>query len=410
MKPKNIITALGCLFTAVCSNSQSRLILNGATVTISGGAYLVIDNPATNALTRNSGHIVSEGENNRIKWNVGTVAGTYTIPFGYSATYLPVTLTKGAGTGSGALVFSTYHTGWKNSDYLPTGVTNMLGQAPDHSAWALDRFWQVSAEGYATKPAVTNLTFTYLDAEHQASGNNIMEPYLAAQQWNGAMNKWDDAQGGGFTNTSSNTVSVASVPATGFYKWWVLTDQLFPLPVKLLNFSAVAVNKDALLNWATASEGATKSFLLQRSRSGNIFEDVIAVDAKGSGGSAQYQYKDTAAYKRTSFYRIKTVGRSGSVSYSDVRRVFIEEEHLNFSIYPNPVINKECTVQLKAALPKAAVLFLMDKKGAVVASYSVPAAQQKLALHLPTSLPAGVYLLKLLLAEGTQQQQHVVVY
>jgi hypothetical protein len=53
---------------------------------------------------------------------------------------------------------------------------------------------------------------------------------------------------------------------------------------------------------------------------------------------------------------------------------------------------------------------LVDKKGAVVASYGVPAAQQKIVLRLPQALPAGVYALKILLAEGTQQHQQIVVY
>jgi hypothetical protein len=410
MKAKNILVTTVALLLALYSRSQSRIIFNGATLTISNSAYLVVDNPAAEAITRSSGHIVSEGENNRIKWNVGTSTATYTVPFGYTATYLPVTLTKGAGIGSGSIVFSTYSTGWKNSDYLPTGVTNMLGQVPDHSAWALDRFWQVSAEGYTTKPALTNLTFTYADAEHQASGNNIIEAYLAAQQWNSAVNRWDDAQPGGFTHTAANTVRVASVPANGFYKWWVLTDQLYPLPVKLLSFTASAVNNDALLNWSTASESATTGFVLQRSKGGNVFEDVIAVDAKGSGAGSKYHYKDTVAYKGASFYRVKTVQRAGSAAYSDVRRIFIQDDAPHFIVYPNPVLNKECTVQLHAALPKAAVLLLVDKKGAVVASYGVPAAQQKIVLRLPQALPAGVYALKILLAEGTQQHQQIVVY
>jgi hypothetical protein len=410
MKTKNIFAALCCVFTAFCSNSQSRLILNGATVTISGGAYLVVDNPAANAIARTSGHIVSEGENNRVKWNVGTATGTYSVPFGKSVNYLPVTLTKSAGAGSGSIIFSTYGTGWKNSDYLPAGVTNMVGQMPDHSPWALDRFWQVSPEGYTTKPALTNLTFTYADAEHQASGNTIMESYLAAQQWNGAMNKWDDVQPGGITNTAGNTVRVATVPATGFYTWWVLTDQLFPLPVKLINFTATAVNDDAVLHWSTASEAASTSFVLQRSKRGSAFEDVIAIDATGAGGGAQYQYKDTAAYKGASFYRIKTDEKSGSFAYSDVRRIFIEDYSFNFTVYPNPVVNKQCVVQLNAVLSKAAVLFLMDKKGVIIASYGVPAAQQNISLRLPEALPSGVYLVKVLLADGRQQHQQIVVY
>src|SRR3990170_7770531 len=92
-------------------SAQGRLVLNGANINLSQGAYLVVANPAADAITRNSGHIISEGENNRILWSIGTTTGTYTIPWGYgSSDYIPLTFTKTAGTGSGYFLFSTYHT------------------------------------------------------------------------------------------------------------------------------------------------------------------------------------------------------------------------------------------------------------------------------------------------------------
>ena len=73
------------LFSAISSGfSQARLILNnGGIVNITNNAFVVIDNPNPTAISRNtSGHIISEGEFNRVKWNIGTTAGTYVVPFG----------------------------------------------------------------------------------------------------------------------------------------------------------------------------------------------------------------------------------------------------------------------------------------------------------------------------------------
>ena len=86
----------------LAGNAQSRLVLNGGIITMSNSAYLVVDNPATNAITRNSGHIISEGENNIVRWNIANTTGTYTVPFGYgSSNYLPLSFVKTAGTGAG---------------------------------------------------------------------------------------------------------------------------------------------------------------------------------------------------------------------------------------------------------------------------------------------------------------------
>src|SRR4051812_20864288 len=102
---QRIIFVLLCVIAAIPGFSQSKLVLNGAFVTLSNDVYVVVDNSATSAILRNSGHIISEGENNRLKWNLGTTTGTFTVPFGYGTTdYLPVTFTKAAGTGSGAFV------------------------------------------------------------------------------------------------------------------------------------------------------------------------------------------------------------------------------------------------------------------------------------------------------------------
>jgi len=75
---KNSLHTLFFICLSYNAFSQARLILNnGGIVNITNSAFVVIDNPSTNAITRNtSGHIISEGEFNRVKWNIGTTNGT----------------------------------------------------------------------------------------------------------------------------------------------------------------------------------------------------------------------------------------------------------------------------------------------------------------------------------------------
>jgi hypothetical protein len=210
-------------FTVENAVAQTRLILDGGIITLNG-AYLVINNPAPNAITRNSGHIISEGENNVIKWNIGTTTGTYTVPWGYGTTdYIPLTFTKTAGTAAGHFVFSTYQTGWQNSTQLPTGVANMNGATgTDNSAFVSDRFWQIAAISYTTKPTLSNLVLTYRDAENSAAGNTITESGLVAKRYNTSLTSWTDNILASTINTTANTVTVTSVTDSDFFKWWVL--------------------------------------------------------------------------------------------------------------------------------------------------------------------------------------------
>jgi hypothetical protein len=206
------------------TSAQARIVLNGATINITQGAYLVVANSATNAITRTTGSIISEGENNIVKWNIGTATGTYIIPWSYNGTYIPMSFSPTGATGAGYFQFATYHTGWMNSDQLPTGVTNFnRASGLNNSAYALDRFWKVDAIGYTAKPTLSNLTLTYLDIEHNTPQNTIPENGLRGQRWNSTLNTWTDYDPASSINTTTNQVTIASVNPANFFSWWILT-------------------------------------------------------------------------------------------------------------------------------------------------------------------------------------------
>lgn len=398
-----------CLLANSFLQAQGRLVLNGASLTISNGAFLVVDNPAPEAISRNSGYIYSEGENNRIKWNMGTTAATYTVPFGYNGSFIPVSFSKSGGSGSGSFVFSTYHTGWKNSDYLPAGIAGMGGQMSDQSQFAIDRFWQVSAEGYSVKPALTNLIFSYADAEHQAAGNSIMEMNLRAQQYNTVRDGWDPVQAGGTINTTTNSVTVATVPSDGQFKWWTLMDQLNPLSASPLAFTAVASGNSVVAAWKVNGETPGVKYILQRSKTGLAYENVATLNGTGGAGENRYAYRDTAAYSGQSFYRVRMEERNQPPYYSSVQTVWLKQQ-VSFVVYPNPVLTKELTVQLPRSLQTAGSIQVIHSSGKAVATYAIAAGQEKVLLRLPSTLPAGIYWCRLQAASGVVSQQSITVY
>jgi hypothetical protein len=215
---------IGAQLLVPCSGfSQARLVLNGGLINVSPGTFLVIDNPAANAITRNSGHIIGESETANIRWNMGTSVGNYVIPWGYGATdYIPVSFSKSAGSGSGYFLFSTYHTPWNNISQLPAGVINLNGvSGSDNSIYVSDRFWKLSAQSYATRPGLTNLEFTYRDDEN-TSPNTIIEANLKARRYNDGLHSWTDNLLTGSINTATNKLTVPSIDATNMHSWWVL--------------------------------------------------------------------------------------------------------------------------------------------------------------------------------------------
>ena len=225
LKPAVLVMTLLLLIDIPDLHAQARLVLNGANITIAQGATLVIQNSDANAITRNSGYIISEGENNVIKWYIGTATGNYTIPWGYSNEYIPVTFTPTGAAGSGYFLFSTYRTAnWNNAASLPAGITNFNGSSgTDHSAFAIDRFWQINAQAYTTRPTLTSLTFTYRDSEHSAVGNTIEEAALRPERWNSTLSTWTDFSASPAINTTTNTVTLSNLGNADLFAWWTLS-------------------------------------------------------------------------------------------------------------------------------------------------------------------------------------------
>jgi hypothetical protein len=263
---------LGFLLTIACSGifAQGRLILNGAKINIAQGATVVIDNPAANAVTRLSGHIISEGENNILQWNIGTATGNYTVPWGYGNTnYLPLSFTLAAGAGSGSFRFSTYHTGWQNSTQLPGGITTFNNASgSDKSVLTTDRFWQIHAQNYTAAPALSTVIFTYLDTEFSSPNIATIENALTAQRWNDNVSSWLDYAPASSVDVAANTVTLSSVDASNLYPWWVVTY----IPDRHW-VAATASNWNDPMNWST-TPGGTGGAGVPASFDDVFFDDV----------------------------------------------------------------------------------------------------------------------------------------
>ena len=186
--------------------AQARFVIGNSTgvyVKMNGGTsttpiYLVIDNSATNSITRTTGWIISEGQYNYVKWNCGTTTGNYIYPFGYSTTaYLPLTINKTT-AGSSNVSASTW--GAAASDNLPwagisdagtvAAVGNMydgtLGQDGSDEA-VIDRWWDV----YTSAATTANVTFSYRGAENTMSAG-YQTAELASQHWTGSI--WNNGK------------------------------------------------------------------------------------------------------------------------------------------------------------------------------------------------------------------------
>ena len=141
--------------------NAAEIIFNGAYIVMHNKADLVIQNTSSKALTvKNGGGIISEDAANNVIWNIANDSG-YSVPFvAKDLTPIPVSFNTSNAAGIGSITFSTYSGSpdWKNSDYLPPGVTNVNRNGKDNSKHLIDRFWKISPAGYTTNPHLKNLS------------------------------------------------------------------------------------------------------------------------------------------------------------------------------------------------------------------------------------------------------------
>lgn len=311
------VLSLLILSTSLYSQNNALILNNGVVISISGGAVLTINQPNTAGIaTSGSGasYIQSEGELNRIAWNIDNSTGNYIIPFGMAGTRMDLSYNiTSAGSTPGTLIASTYATAANNTSFptIAPAVTNVeacypSGACQNRSLYAVDRFLILRKSNWGTNPT-SNLTFSYRDAEF-AAPNTIIESNLGAQYWD--VNQW---RPGWFTgpaplgtaDAANNRVTGIDAASNGNFYTWILVDKTNPLPVSLTEFVAICSNDVPVISWVTVSEINNSHFTLERSFDGYTWETAALVSGAGNSNSTLfYQVNDEQAGEGVNYYRL----------------------------------------------------------------------------------------------------------
>lgn len=306
--------------TELLELTSGNLLLNSNTLTLT--------NPLATALTTAGGYFVSENtsNNSRVNWVINNDFDAHVIPFGtLGGDLIPFTFVLTSGDG-GTLSVATYGTGNDNLPF-PPGVTELNdGSGVNNSLNTVDRFYQIDLLG-ATSPTA-NITFVASAAEV----GTITD--LRAQRWNGA---WETPILGQVSGL--NTVTVSGVTQ---FSPWAISGNSSPLPVTLLDFTAVQVNEAVTLNWSTASEINNEYFEVEKSLDGINFNVIgRVIGAVNSTTTRFYSFSDHELKKGRIFYRLKQTDLDNKFTYSPIVAVNVGEASsstIALSVYPNPTI------------------------------------------------------------------------
>ena len=209
---------------------------------------------------------------------------------------------------------------------------------------------------------------------------------------------------GGTSNPSSNYVSLNGIDA---FSRWTLAAPDAPLPVELTSFHALLGGDAALLEWTTATETNNAGFVVMHrapcTSSHGCPEEMWREHGfvEGYGTTAEphtYSYQVDALMPGTHRFRLKQIDFDGTFDFSPEVEVAVAvagRYHLS-PAYPNP-FTLHTTFSLSVAQTQHVRIDAFDalgRRAATLFDASMPAHHSRAIVFDASSLPAGIYLIR----------------
>jgi hypothetical protein len=197
----------------------------------------------------------------------------------------------------------------------------------------------------------------------------------------------------------------AEFPVGSFSEFWINNGGLTanqPLPISLLSFDASKKGNTSYLQWVTENEINMASFVVERGTNGINYTPIGTVAANNSSGTNRYNFTDAHPAEGINYYRLRSVDKNNTFSFSPVRKVNFKAGANDISIYPNPVTNATVTIS-SAVNCNAAQLF--DATGKLVQEFTLKGKTNTLTLR---GLAKGIYQLKIVTEQSVYTDKIMV--
>lgn len=169
------------------------------------------------------------------------------------------------------------------------------------------------------------------------------------------------------------------------------------LPVELVSFAANCENENVMLNWQTASEHNSSSFILERSVDGVNWEFRSEIEAAGNSNSVlNYQYEDVNSERFVGYYRLTQVDLDGKEKIYDPIYSNCKTDAVEVEIYPNPA-HDDLTISFTTKESAKVQIEYVNTNGFMVKTESHDAyAGVNQFVHNVEQLFSGIYYVKII--------------
>ena len=199
----------------------------------------------------------------------------------------------------------------------------------------------------------------------------------------------------GFTVTwnATRTWWEVTVPVNGFSGFYLTSEKLSPMPIKLEYFNGSQNGKDHLLNWKAVCLATDAKFSIERSSDGQNFIEINTIAADQIRCEQSFSFTDKNTLSGNNYYRIKMTDIDGVSKVSNV--ILLTQKLRPFeilSLNPNIIREESSTLKVNAIYETDLIIMITDNSGRTVQKRTVRLATGYNTVNINVSkLPAGTY-------------------
>ncbi|MCE7067494.1 sialate O-acetylesterase [Dyadobacter sp. CY326] len=173
---------------------------------------------------------------------------------------------------------------------------------------------------------------------------------------------------------------------------------------------AVKTNQSINLNWLTSASPGMHLLILEKTTDGENYTDLEQYNVPDNGrSSGLYAYTDTQTDAKTIFYRVRMEYVDGRFSYSPIVTILEPGAVPRLITFPNPVTRQAFYIQTNETgfAPQFALFDVAGREHPIFISDREIIGL--LAIRPIHSLPAGIYILRIVTETGASTQKMVVI-
>ncbi len=346
-------------------------------------------------------------DNSHVMGAVRKIGSTdFAFPVGEGTVTTPIGITNLGGT-------ATFDAAYYDADASP------IWSAPNHplidaSLYAVSRVehWKLKRVAGTATPQVR------LSWDNARSSVVSISADLRVAHWRESATLWTSEGILGIGGSDSKGSMSSSVAVNDFAVFILGTvSRRNILPVRFASFTATPRNNKVVdLKWETVEEKNNNFYVLERSIDGTTFVPFKTVLSKGLNGNSSslltYTDTDEKPYRGTSYYRLKQTDIDGTVTYSRIVAVTLEDgidpAAEGFILYPNPNDGTKVNLKITGATFDKGYLAVIDMFGRVVYELPIDKQSNLLVLDIMPKLSAGKYVLRLVTETKAYNKSFVV--